>query len=132
MPLWIGQIQVAFLLIRANGDPDPYVPPPPDSEWKRQVYEKVFSNSAAAGHDFRSCIRKASYGKADLVGEVHGPFNVDVQSNRAWMLADAAVQAYNQGFIRGVKYACGIFTAPGDGHTGTAQLPAQTLLVHAT
>jgi hypothetical protein len=100
-------------LIRVNGDPDPYVPPPPDADWKRQVYEKVFNNPAGPGYDFRSYIRKASYGKADLVGDVYGPFNVRLQSNRAWMLADAAVQAYNQGLIRGVKYACGIFTAPG-------------------
>src|SRR5262245_26748697 len=108
MAAWIGSREVAFILARAAELP----PPPPD--WEEQVRARAFFDPVF-GSDLRGYIRAVSYGRARLVGDVYGPFDVVAKRpNGSWDIGNAMDQAVNaavsSGSVAGVSYFCVVFT----------------------
>jgi hypothetical protein len=68
---WPGTQKLAVLLAHEPNLPAPEV------AWGTKVREKFFSNPGD-GSDLCSYIRATSYGRADLVGDVFGPFEAHV------------------------------------------------------
>jgi hypothetical protein len=115
MAAWNGSREVAFVLARAKELP---IPP---ADWEDQVRARAFFDPAAAA-DLRGYVRAASYGKARLVGDVYGPFDVTAKrANGSWDIGNAMDQAVDAaiatGTVTGVTYFCVVFTdLPGPSH----------------
>jgi hypothetical protein len=108
MTTWIGAKEVAFLLAQA-----PELPAPP-ANWEARARERIFFDAVNAS-DLRSYISTVSYGKARLVGDVYGPYQVAAQRpDGSWDIGNAMDQAIAAatagGQLAGVTYFCVVFT----------------------
>lgn len=108
MATWLGAKEVAFLLAQA-----PELPAPP-VDWEAQARRKIFYDPVD-GADLRAYIQKASYGKARLLGDVYGPFQVVAKRpDGSWDIGGAMDQAVAAatagGALAGVTNFCVVFT----------------------
>jgi hypothetical protein len=108
MAAWIGSKEVAFLLAQA-----PELPAPP-ANWEESARQRIFFDPTN-GADLRSYLRTVSYGKARLVGDVYGPFQVTAKRpDGSWHIGGAMEQAVSaataNGALGGVAYFCVVFT----------------------
>jgi hypothetical protein len=108
---WIGTRELAVILANVQGFPTP----PPTDQWKSEVKKRFFNDPSnpAPDFDFKSYINRVSYGKANLTGDVFGPYDVKKTDNLAHSVAEAIQKAYDEGLINGIRYACVIFTLGG-------------------
>ncbi len=108
MAAWLGTKEVAFLLAHA-----PELPVPP-ADWEAQARRKIFYDPVDHA-DLRSYVKTVSFGKARLVGDVYGPFQVTAKRpDGSWHIGGAMEQAVAAatagGQLSGVSYFCVIFT----------------------
>jgi len=108
MAAWIGAKEVAFLLARA-----PELPAPP-ADWEDQARRKIFYDPVDRA-DLRSYVQTVSFGKARLVGDVYGPFQVTAKrADGSWDIGGAMDQAVAAatagGQLAGISYFCVVFT----------------------
>jgi hypothetical protein len=106
---WVGSKEFAFILARLNAPEFGAAP----GNFQALARRKIFYDPSPAGdRSLRAYIRKVSYGRARLVGDVFGPYNVPVARNPNGVdcgaTMDNGIRAA-RGSIEGIPYACVIF-----------------------
>jgi hypothetical protein len=113
MKTWLGTRKVAFLLAQASELPAP------SADWESQARGKIFHDPVDSA-DLRTYVETVSFGKAQLVGDLYGPFQVTAKRpNGSWHIGGAMEQAVAAakagGQLEGVTYFCVMFTDLPDG-----------------